>query len=133
MKRYRLTARAEMHGEVRDPGYVFTLEDGQKGPHRTVSPRPDGSVAAVGNAPGQMVDEPLYRELSDEENAAIDDQEAAAIAEANAHADACAARDAGQGADAEVEQVQGNPETGEVAGSVDGAAAGDSDGKPAAE
>lgn len=111
MKRYRLTARAEMHGEVRDPGYVFTLQDGEKGPHRAVSQRPDGSHAAPGNAPGKLVDEPLYRELSDEENAAIDEQEAAAVAEADAHAESCAARDAEQ-----APQVQGNPETGEAVG-----------------
>lgn len=122
MKRYRLTARAEMHGAVRDPGYVFTLGEGEVGPQRTVSQRPDGSNAAPGNAPGQLVNEPLYRELSDEESAAIDEREAAAIAEADAHAAACAARDVdvarkddGVAIDPEA-RAEGNPETGEVAG-----------------
>jgi hypothetical protein len=35
-KRYRLLARAQVDGEVREPGYVFTLKDGERGPHRTV-------------------------------------------------------------------------------------------------
>lgn len=34
-KRYALTARAVIHGQVQEPGYVFTLEDGEKGPHKT--------------------------------------------------------------------------------------------------
>jgi hypothetical protein len=35
-KFYRLLARAQMHGEVRDPGYVFTLAEGERGPHKTI-------------------------------------------------------------------------------------------------
>lgn len=35
-KRYRLLVRAQMHGAVQEPGYVFTLADGERGPHRTV-------------------------------------------------------------------------------------------------
>lgn len=33
-KLYRLLARAQMHGEVRGPGYVFAREDGERGPHK---------------------------------------------------------------------------------------------------
>ena len=35
-KRYRLLARAQLDGEVRQPGYLFTLAEGARGPHRTV-------------------------------------------------------------------------------------------------
>jgi hypothetical protein len=35
-KRYRLLARAQLDGEVRQPGYVFTLADGERGPHKAV-------------------------------------------------------------------------------------------------
>lgn len=97
-KRYRLTARAQMDGELRDPGYVFTLPDGVKGPHRTVSAQRGENIADhLGGFP-KLVDEPLYRELSDDENAVIDQHEAAAIAAADAHAQSCAARDAEQAA-----------------------------------
>jgi hypothetical protein len=34
-KRYRLLARAQLDGEVRQPGYVFTLAEGERGPHKT--------------------------------------------------------------------------------------------------
>jgi hypothetical protein len=34
--RCRLLARAQIDGEVRHPGYVFTLADGERGPCRTV-------------------------------------------------------------------------------------------------
>lgn len=33
-KRYRLLARAEIDGAIREPGYVFTLAEGERGPHR---------------------------------------------------------------------------------------------------
>jgi hypothetical protein len=42
-KTYRLTARAQIHGALRDPG--FTLEDGQRGPHRTVVASNIGGMA----------------------------------------------------------------------------------------
>jgi hypothetical protein len=35
-RRCRLTARAQIDGEVRETGYVFTLTYGERGPHRTV-------------------------------------------------------------------------------------------------
>lgn len=96
MTRFRLTARAQMHGELREPGYVFTLAEGQVGPHRTVSASPGVNIADHIGAESTMVDEPLYRPLSDEENAALDALEAETIAAADAHAEACAARDAEQ-------------------------------------
>jgi hypothetical protein len=83
-KRYRLTARAQFHGEVRDPGYVFTLEDGERGPHRTVSAANPGAQIAdhIGGETG-MVDEPLYVEISDEHNAAIEEAEQKKLDEAD--------------------------------------------------
>jgi hypothetical protein len=71
-KRYRLTARAEMFGAIRDPGFEFTLPEGEIGPHRTVS----AGLVDVGQtaliAPsgffitGQgLVDMPLYVEVTD--------------------------------------------------------------------
>jgi hypothetical protein len=44
-KRYRLLARAQMDGAVRDPGYVFTLAEGARGPHRTVVASNAGGMA----------------------------------------------------------------------------------------
>jgi hypothetical protein len=35
-RRYRLLARTQLDGEVRQPGYVFTLGEGERGPHKTV-------------------------------------------------------------------------------------------------
>lgn len=35
-KLYRLLARAQLDGEVREPGYVFTLKAGERGPHRAM-------------------------------------------------------------------------------------------------
>lgn len=37
-KRYRLLGRAQMHGEIREPGYEFTLADGERGPYRAQPP-----------------------------------------------------------------------------------------------
>jgi hypothetical protein len=67
MKRYRLTARAEMHGEVREPGYIFTLADGEIGPHRAVNASSHGAQIADHLGPGQeLIDEPLYEEVVDD-------------------------------------------------------------------
>lgn len=52
MAKYRLTARAQMDGEVREPGYLFELKDGERGPHRT-------QVSDHGSA-GALRDVPLY-------------------------------------------------------------------------
>lgn len=96
MKRYRLTARAQMHGEVREPGYIFTLADGETGPHRTVSAREGVNIVDHLGSESQMVDEPLYVELSEEHDQAVSEAEAKVLDEADAHAAACAARDAEQ-------------------------------------
>lgn len=50
-KRYRLTARAEMFGAIQDPGFEFTLPEGEIGPHGTVG--------------AGLVDVPLYVEVTD--------------------------------------------------------------------
>ena len=82
-RRYRLLARAQMHGEVRGPGYVFTLADGELGPHRTVVASNAGGMAwrqskeltpadagwpAGWSMPDKhtpmMRDEPLYEEVN---------------------------------------------------------------------
>lgn len=58
-KRYRLLARAQIDGEVRDSGYIFTLADGVRGPMRAVGM----------NGPEQR-DEKLYEEVDEEAMAA---------------------------------------------------------------
>lgn len=55
-KKYMLIARAEVNGAVQEPGYIFTLEDGTKGPHKTVGV----------NGPGAH-DVPLYEEWKEPE------------------------------------------------------------------
>jgi hypothetical protein len=44
-KRYRLLARAQLDGEVRQPGYLFTLAEGARGPHRTIVASNAGGMA----------------------------------------------------------------------------------------
>ena len=44
-KRYRLLARAQIDGEVREPGYLFTLADGELGPHRALIASNVGGMA----------------------------------------------------------------------------------------
>ena len=69
MKRYRLLARAEMHGAIRDPGYVFHLPDGVLGPHRTVVADNRGAQIADHDHPDRvqrLVDEPLYEEFPEQ-------------------------------------------------------------------
>jgi hypothetical protein len=44
-KQYRLLARAQIDGEVREPGYVFTLADGELGPHKTMVSTNTGGMA----------------------------------------------------------------------------------------
>jgi hypothetical protein len=44
-RRYRLLARAQLDGAVRDPGYVFTLAEGERGPHKTVVATNTGGIA----------------------------------------------------------------------------------------
>lgn len=67
-KRYRLLARAQMHGAVREPGYVFTLPDGELGPHRTVLASHHGAqITDHINATQELKDEPLYEEFVEPE------------------------------------------------------------------
>jgi hypothetical protein len=108
-KYFRLTARAQMHGEVREPGYVFTLADGETGPTKTV---PEGSRDAqitdhIGGS-GGLVEVPLYVEVSAEQQAAIEQAEAKKIAEADAHAEASQAAPAAPEPEAAV-VVEGDP------------------------
>jgi hypothetical protein len=86
-KRYRLTARAQFQGEVRESGYVFTLGEGEAGPRKTVpSDAKEAQIADHIGGAGGMIDVPLYEELTEEHNAEIDRAEAGKIAEADAAA-----------------------------------------------
>src|SRR3954468_12135768 len=71
-KRYRLLERAEMHGALRDPGYIFTLavdKDGVEipGPHRTVVASNHGAQITdhIGGEQ-RLTDMPLYEEVKDD-------------------------------------------------------------------
>jgi hypothetical protein len=44
-KQYRLLARAQIDGEVREAGYVFTLAEGERGPERAVIASNIGGMA----------------------------------------------------------------------------------------
>lgn len=67
--RNRLTARAQMHGEVREPGYIFTLEDGVLGPHKTVPKAgADSQITDRLGGSGELVDVPLYEEIPAEQD-----------------------------------------------------------------
>ena len=71
MTRYRLLARAQMHGTLREPGYEFTLAEGERGPHKGVHVSHD----KVDNDPangidanrivGNAIDIPLYEEIKE--------------------------------------------------------------------
>lgn len=66
MTQYRLLARAQFHGALRDPGYLFELADGEVGPMRTVVASNHGAqIADHMNAAQGLVDEPLYEEVKD--------------------------------------------------------------------
>jgi hypothetical protein len=58
-KQYRLLARAQIDGEVREPGYVFTLAEGESGPQKTV-------VWSTPYPSTQGYDEPLYEEITED-------------------------------------------------------------------
>lgn len=59
-QRYRLTERAFMNGAVREPGYEFTLAEGEKGPHRGVVQAEDTiSIGGERRLP-PAIDVPLY-------------------------------------------------------------------------
>ena len=60
-QRCRLLQRAQMHGEVREPGYVFTLQPGEIGPHKTVCAANHGAqIVDYINQAGGLKDVPLY-------------------------------------------------------------------------
>lgn len=64
MKKYRLLAKAQIDGEIREPGYVFTLPDGVLGPHKTVIVKHDLHDAIEGvRILGKYEDTPLYEEI----------------------------------------------------------------------
>jgi hypothetical protein len=44
-KLYPLLAKAQLDGEVRQPGYVFTLAEGERGPHRAAVASNIGGMA----------------------------------------------------------------------------------------
>jgi len=54
-----------MHGEIREPGYVFHLDDHEIGPHRTVVAAHEVIDTLNDNVrkPPECVDEPLYQVL----------------------------------------------------------------------
>jgi hypothetical protein len=83
MTQYRLLARAEMHGAIREPGYVFTLAEGEIGPHRTVVASDHGAqITDHMNATQDMVDVPLYEEIKEPEP--VVETEAEAISDEHA-------------------------------------------------
>ena len=90
-KHYRLTTRAQLHGEVRDPGYIFTLAEGELGPMRSVSAgSPEAQIADHIGGESGLKDVPMYVALSEEEEGAIEEREAEIIREADEHAAASA-------------------------------------------
>ena len=61
---YRLLAKAQIDGAVREPGYVFTLPEGVRGPHRTVIDAHDMHDPKGGERiMGKYRDIPLYEEV----------------------------------------------------------------------
>jgi hypothetical protein len=68
MKRYRLLTRAQLHGAIREPGYIFTLAEGDLGPHRTVVASNHGAqITEHMNAQQELVDVPMYEEFKEPE------------------------------------------------------------------
>jgi len=64
MKKYRLLAKAQIDGEVREPGYVFTLPEGVKGPMKTIITKHDQHNPIGGERIlGKYEDIPLYEEV----------------------------------------------------------------------
>ena len=63
----RLTARAQMHDALREPGYEFTLADGELGPHKTVVRAHETINVGADNKRnlGQYEDVPLYEVFID--------------------------------------------------------------------
>jgi hypothetical protein len=60
-----------MHGAIREPGYVFTLAEGEKGPHRTVVASNHGAqITDHIDTRQELADVPMYEEIPDEETKA---------------------------------------------------------------
>lgn len=70
VKRYALTARAQINGNLQEPGFVFTLKDGELGPHRTVVSSDHG--ANVAGQSGGLVDVPLYEKYQEPEEPKVE-------------------------------------------------------------
>lgn len=67
MTQYRLLARAELHGAVRDPGFVFELAPGEVGPHRTVVASNHGAQITDHLSQEQRLEDvALYEEVKDD-------------------------------------------------------------------
>jgi hypothetical protein len=76
MIKCRLLARAQMNGEVKEPGHIFYLQEGERGPHRTVVSSNHGAqIADHLSQQQQLADEPLYQIIEDDdaEEAKADD------------------------------------------------------------
>lgn len=78
-KRYRLLTRAFMHGALREPGHIFTLAEGEVGPHRTVIHGADvvhqeGDRDADREVPAAK-DVPLYEEVVEETPESLEDRQ----------------------------------------------------------
>lgn len=99
-QQYRLLARAELNGALRDPGYVFELAtdaDGKEipGPHRSVVASNHGAQIAdhIGADNNGLVDVPLYEAIKDDPATPQDEskgekspeQLAAELEQANGH------------------------------------------------
>jgi len=62
-QRCRLLARAQISGEVRDPGFEFELADGEVGPSRTIVAAHE-TIDVLNDSKRihpPLVDEPLYQ------------------------------------------------------------------------
>lgn len=67
-QRYRLLATAEVDGAMREPGYIFRLQDGERGPERAVYEGEDRIDWDAGGERlrGKVKVEPLYEAVPDE-------------------------------------------------------------------
>jgi hypothetical protein len=91
-KRYRLLARAFMDGGLREAGHIFTLGEGELGPHRTVihgadSVHMENQRDADREIP-KARDEPLYEELVEAPEVPIEERHAQEVADFDNRANA---------------------------------------------
>lgn len=66
MPRYRLLTTAQIDGAVREPGYIFTLADGVRPPHRSHVADSGGAHAADGLSTPRLRDVALAVEIDEE-------------------------------------------------------------------